>query len=114
MQILFVLKRSIRQSVGQSVRETAPNRKYANPIEKRWAFRYFNSKIKKTIKGFREQIDPEGKLSVPEIINKVKRKGDPKNNILPASGPHVVFSNAITEVVKDIALLKNLKKTSRS
>ena len=109
-----VLKRSIRQSVGQSVRETAPNRKYANPIEKRWAFRYFNSKIKKTIKGFREQIDPEGKLSVPEIINKVKRKGDPKNNILPASGPHVVFSNAITEVVKDIALLKNLKKRAEA
>lgn len=69
----------------------------------------FNSKIKKALQGFREQIDPEGKLSVPELINKLKIKADPKNNVKGGSGPHVLFTNAITSVVRDIGKLKNLK-----
>ena len=104
-----VLKRSVRQSIGQSQRTTAPNRKYINPIEQKWALRFFNSKIKRALQGFREQIDPEGKLSVPELINKLKIKADPKNNVKGGSGPHVLFTNAITSVVRDIGKLKNLK-----
>ncbi|MEE9376801.1 MAG: hypothetical protein V3V33_02055 [Candidatus Lokiarchaeia archaeon] len=96
-----VLKRSVRQSIGRSVRETAPNRKYINPIEKKWALRYFNSKIKKAIEGFRQQLDPKNKLSIPEIINLIGKKS--KN-----SGPHIIFSNAITDVVRDIAIAKQL------
>ncbi len=104
-----VLKRSVRQSIGQSQRTTAPNRKYVNPVEQKWALRFFNSKIKRALQGFREQIDPEGKLSVPELINKLKIKADPKNNVKGGSGPHVLFTNAITSVVRDIGKLKNLK-----
>ena len=97
-----ILKNSIRQSAGASQRKTDPNKKYANPIEKKWAFRYFNTKFKKVIEGFRQQIDPERKLTTAEIIN-YRRKGEKKIGI------HTIFTNAITSVVHDIANLKKLR-----
>jgi len=104
-----VLKRSVRQSIGQSQRKTAPNRKYINPVEKKWALRFFNHEIKRVLQGFREKLDPENKLSVPELINKLKIKADPDNNIRGASGPHILFTNAITNVARKIGQLKQLK-----